>query len=81
MSVLFLVCFQYPKTNIPQGDQDKCNYLKSTQMEDYQSPIVDRKARDTSFTLQSTSFKLGDPRLESYRSTNQDSYKYIPQEG
>ena len=73
---------QYPASNIPQGDVEKCKYY-STQREDFVVPTL-QNMKERAFAqknLQGTTFKVGDQRLELFRSTVQDSFQDITGEG
>eukprot|EP00794_Sanderia_malayensis_P009775 gene9775-10774_t len=76
---------RYPVSHIPQGDKDKCNYMESTQKDDYRPPLRSESTRSESNQildkLQSTNVQMGDARLNSFRSTVQATYKHNAGEG
>ena len=66
-------------SNIPQGDQEKCNYSRTTQQDSFCTPGLrdfqpfDRESAVKS--LRKTTFQLGDRRIPEYLGTTAgDSY-------
>ena len=75
METIPYILFQYPKTMIPCGDK---NFFVSTQQDSYKDrlPTISGSFNRNKAlqVLQKTSFRIGDNRLNCYKTTADESF-------
>lgn len=85
--MLFLTLIQAVGSNLPQGDQEKCIYRKSTQQESFPTKKIPSdfkpfNQQEAVRKLRQTTFQLGDQRSPGLQSTTTlDSYPYPTMDG